>query len=101
MINIIEQKIQENIQYEVLDIVNESNQHSGPATDSHFKVTIVSSEFEGVGLVKRHQRVYQILSEQLAGPIHALAIHAYTPEQWKLKAQAPSSPNCMGGSKED
>lgn len=83
---------------EVLDIVNESHMHSGPATDSHFKVVIVSAAFDGLRPVARHQKVYGLLSAELAGPVHALSVHAYTPSEFDPQA-VPLSPNCRGGSK--
>ncbi|MDX1492349.1 MAG: BolA/IbaG family iron-sulfur metabolism protein [Pseudohongiellaceae bacterium] len=80
-----------------LEVLNESHMHSGPATESHFKIIAVSSEFEGVSPVKRHQRLYEILAQELKGGVHALALHLYTPEQWAQKnASAPLSPNCAG-----
>lgn len=93
----IESRLREAIPLEHLDILNESHMHSGPATESHFKVTAVSSAFEGMSAVKRHQRLYQLLDEQLRNGIHALALHTYTPAEWQRKnAVAPRSPDCMG-----
>lgn len=93
----IESRLREAIALEHLDILNESHMHSGPATESHFKVTAVSSAFEGMSAVKRHQRLYQLLDEQLRNGIHALALHTYTPAEWQRKnAVAPRSPDCMG-----
>lgn len=83
-----------------IEVEDESHGHNvAPGAQSHFKVTLVSSEFEGLMAVKRHQKVYQLLAEELTGSVHALALHLYTPEQWAEKGQAPASPACMGGSK--
>ncbi|MGH7830352.1 MAG: BolA family protein [Candidatus Binatia bacterium] len=50
----------------------------------HFQVWIVSSLFEGKGLVDQHQMVYAALKEALGTErIHALSLKTYTPEQWK------------------
>jgi len=85
-----------NPQYLVVE--NESHQHSGPAQDSHFKVTLVSVRFEGQRSVGRHRQVYQALDCLMSQPIHALALHTYTPEEWTLrKGPAPDSPRCKGG----
>ncbi len=82
-----------------IKVVNESHMHSGPATDSHFKLVIVSAAFEGSRAVARHQSVYQILAEELAGEVHALALHLYTPGEWQVTNNSvPASPNCKGGS---
>ena len=84
----------------VLDVVNESSQHNVPPdSETHFKVVIVSEQFVGRRKVARHQQVYGAVAEQLAGPVHALALHTYTPEEWQVQGNSPESPNCMGGSK--
>ncbi len=50
----------------------------------HFQVVVVSSSFEGKGLVDQHQMVYGALKESLGSEhIHALALKTYTPEQWQ------------------
>ncbi len=49
----------------------------------HFQAIVVSSEFEGKGLVDQHRLVYDALREVMAGDIHALALKTYTPEQWR------------------
>lgn len=86
----------------VLQVVNESSQHSVPAnSETHFKVVIVSEDFTTLRKVARHQKVYSVLAAQLEGPVHALALHTYTPEEWQQRETAPESPNCMGGSKGD
>lgn len=54
-------------------------------TRDHYKVTVVSPVFEGKMLLERHQMVNEALREPLKGPIHALAIEAYTETQWQAK----------------
>ncbi|MBV1920305.1 MAG: BolA/IbaG family iron-sulfur metabolism protein, partial [Pseudomonadales bacterium] len=50
--------------------------------------------------VARHQMVYKVLSDEVEGPVHALAIHTYTNQEWETtNASAPDSPNCAGGGK--
>lgn len=95
----IEQKLTEQLIPVMLSVENESHMHSVPPnSETHFKVVIVSDVFEGLSRVKRQQLVYKVLSEEIAGPIHALAQHTYTPKQWAEKnGDTPSSPNCMGG----
>ncbi len=67
-----------------LDIVNESELHAGhrssPGTgESHFRILIVSESFTGKSRVERHRLVNDLLAEELAGRIHALALKAYAP----------------------
>jgi len=48
--------------------------------DDHLQVTVISSEFNGLSLVKQHQLVYSALKEELATEaIHALALKTKTP----------------------
>lgn len=98
---IIEKKIHDHLASEYLQVINESDMHNVPAgSESHFKVTIVSPEFEGKMLVAQHRLINAILKEELEGSIHALALHTYTPEQWLEKSGiSPVSPPCLGGDK--
>lgn len=81
-----------------LEVVNESHQHNvAPGSESHFKVTLVSSAFVGRRQVQRHQAVYGVLAEELSGGVHALALHTYAPEEWQGPKSVPASPECLGG----
>ncbi|WP_043530538.1 BolA family protein [Litchfieldella xinjiangensis] len=95
----IEDKLQA-LEPDFLQVENESHRHSVPAnSETHFKVTLVSSRFQGLMPVKRHQQIYAVLAEELSGPVHALALHLYTPQEWQSRGgNRPDSPNCRGGS---
>ncbi len=82
-----------------LEVLDESHMHSR-GLETHYKVVLVSSAFEGLNAVKRHQKVYATLGE-LMGQFHALALHTYTPAEWQQQGAAPDSPTCRGGSKHD
>ena len=48
--------------------------------NDHLQVTVISSEFNGLSLVKQHQVIYSALKEELASEaIHALALKTETP----------------------
>jgi BolA protein len=69
-----------------LDVINESELHAGhrssPGTgESHFRINVVSEKFTGKTRVERHRLINELLAEELAGRIHALAIHASAPEE--------------------
>ena len=82
----------------LLRVENESHRHNVPRdSETHFKVTLVTASFEGERSVRRHQSVYSVLAEWLEGPVHALALHTYTPEEWENTGVAPDSPDCRGG----
>jgi len=95
----IEQQLNRSFDPRFLEVANESHQHSVPPdSETHFRVVLVSAAFAGVSRVARHQRVYRVLAPQLEGPVHALALHTYTPEEWQRRQTAPASPACRGGS---
>lgn len=97
---LIEQKLMASFSPSFMDIQNESHTHNVPPnSETHFKVTLVSDQFTGLRSVARHQQVYKVLQDELAGPVHALALHIYTEQDWQQRNQeAPSSPKCLGGS---
>ncbi len=99
---VIEEKLRAAFSPLHLDVINESNNHNvPPGSESHFKVTIVSKNFEGERLIKRHRAVNSVLSEELSGKIHALAMHTYTEKEWHefYADNTPESPQCAGGGK--
>ncbi len=98
----IETRLQDRFKPMHLEVVNESHMHNvPPGSESHFKVTLVSEQFDGQMLIKRHRAVNQAMAE-LMDQIHALALHTMTPEEWFAKGgQAPESPPCLGGCKEN
>jgi BolA protein len=70
-----------------IQITDDSAQHAGHAGASaggHFTVTIVAAAFAGKARVARHRMVYDALADAMQRGIHALAITAYTPEEFAL-----------------
>uniref|UniRef100_A0A8B9ZBE9 BolA family member 1 n=1 Tax=Buteo japonicus TaxID=224669 RepID=A0A8B9ZBE9_9AVES len=93
---------------------DESSRHGGPpGAETHFAVVVVSGRFAGLPPLQRHRLIHAALHAELAGPLHALAIVAKTPQQWEndphhqvLCLSPPSvtprwgqSPNLGGGAK--
>lgn len=95
----ITNKIQDAMNPLHLEVENESHMHNVPTgSESHFKILVVSEQFDGQMLIKRHRLLNSILSEELT-QIHAMALHTMTPDEWAEKGAAPSSPPCEGGGK--
>ena len=90
----IEDKLAAALDLKHLEVVNESGNHNvPPGSESHFKVVLVSEDFDGERLVNRHRRVNEILADELRDSIHALAIH--TEAEWRERSgNAPMSPPC-------
>lgn len=69
---------------DALDVVDESELHRGhggwrEGGETHFRVAIRSAQFAGKSRLERQRLVYGVLAEELAGPVHALAIAARAP----------------------
>ena len=91
----IEHTLSDNFNLSHLEVINESHMHSGPNTESHFKVILVSDEFEDVKLVQRHRRINELLKFELENGVHALSLHLFTNNEWKDKEEyVKDSPPC-------
>ncbi len=80
----IQQKLTERLAPARLDITDESHLHAGHVGaraegESHFRVEILSATFEGMNRVARQRLVYDILRDELAAGLHALALKTLTP----------------------
>jgi len=67
-----------------LRVIDESHLHAGhagarPEGETHFRIEITAAAFAGRGRVDRHRLVYDALADELAGPVHALAVVARAP----------------------
>jgi len=94
----ITQKLSEALSPAYLSVENESHMHNvAPGSESHFKVIVASEQFVGKSLVDRHRMINRILAEELSGPVHALALHTLSEEEWKDSPDVPDSPPCRGG----
>ena len=70
---------------EVINLINKKLPNSKILVENlkgndHLQVTVISSEFNGLSLVKQHQLVYSALKKELATEvIHALALKTEAP----------------------
>jgi BolA protein len=84
--DLITEKLTEAFVPQSLEVVDESHQHEGhgghrPGGETHFRVYIVSNAFRGKSRLERHRMINTALSRELQSGVHALAIHAATPEE--------------------
>jgi len=82
--DIITEKLTSAFSPQSLNVVDESHLHAGHAGSreggqTHYRVYIVSNAFEGKSRVDRHRMINTALAAELAGGVHALAIHAAAP----------------------
>jgi BolA protein len=83
-VDIITQRLTEAFHPESLNVIDESQQHVGhagyrPGGETHYRVYIVSEAFRGKSRLERHRAINAVLAAELAGGVHALAVHADAP----------------------
>lgn len=89
-IDILKEKLNHAFSPSLLEVEDDSLRHAGHreagnSTESHFNVILVASCFEGMPLVKRHQKVYTILDAEMKSTIHALSLKTLTPQEYAKK----------------
>ncbi len=85
----IREKLSQSFEVIYIDLIDESHLHANHREGSadggtHFRLLIVSPDFDDCNRLKRHRMVYDVLSSELSDYIHALVIKAVTPEEYKL-----------------
>jgi BolA protein len=82
--DIITDKLNSTFSPQSLKVEDESHMHAGhsghrPEGQTHYRVYIVSQAFQGKSRIDRHRMINAALATELAGGVHALAIHAAAP----------------------
>jgi BolA protein len=88
----IETKLRDAFAPEALEVINESHLHAGHhhhgsdhheafdgSGETHFRIRIVAEAFVGLSRIDRHRRINEALADELAGPVHALALEPTAP----------------------
>ena len=88
------QRLKAALQPTVLQVVDESALHAGhagaqPGGQTHFRLTIVSERFAGLGRLARQRLVYEAAGSLMGDPIHALAIRASSPDEASARETLP------------
>jgi BolA protein len=86
----IHSKLTEALKPHEIMVTDESARHAGHAGarradgtmgETHFHIRIVAVAFEGLARVERQRQVHAALSDELAGPVHALSLTLLTPAE--------------------
>ncbi len=82
----IRARLEAELSPESLQVEDESHMHVGHEGAKgglgHFRVLVVSDRFRGQSPIKRHRLVYQAMGDLMQTDIHALAIDAFTPDEF-------------------
>lgn len=92
----LEEKLNTGLSPLILKVINESPDHNVPEqSESHFRVLIVSDQFKGLSPIKRHQKVHNLIKEELK-IVHAFSQSTFTSEEWvNGGGKIPASPPCQ------
>lgn len=76
---VMREKLQAAFQPQSLEVIDESEQHRGhggwrEGGETHFRVRMAARAFDGQTRVANQRAVNRVLAEELAGPVHALAL---------------------------
>ena len=90
----IARKLNEALSPQRLVVTDESHLHAGhagsrPGGESHFRLLIVAAAFEGLSRVDRQRAVNRVLEQELAGPVHALAMRTLSPQEAERDEATP------------
>ena len=82
--DVITKKLTEAFAPDSLRVEDESDRHLGhaghrPSGQTHYRVYIVAEAFRGKSRIERHRAINAVLTAELGGGVHALAIHAAAP----------------------
>jgi BolA protein len=76
-------RLEDGLDPDHLEVIDDSHRHAGHAGAAdgrgHFTVLIVSQRFAGLGTLKRHKLVYEVVGDMMTTDIHALSIQALAP----------------------
>ncbi|HKX11834.1 MAG TPA: BolA family protein [bacterium] len=85
----IEEILKKTFSPEHLEVEDDSAKHAGHAGarqgGGHYKVTLVTAQFSGKGLVEQHRMVNEALRELFGSEVHALALQTYDPAAWRTR----------------
>jgi BolA family transcriptional regulator, general stress-responsive regulator len=82
----IAEALQAELTPQALEVIDESHLHAGhsgarPEGETHFRLDVVASAFEGKSRVERHRLVNAVLDPAFKRGLHALALRARTPAE--------------------
>ena len=99
------QRIEEKLTLECsptyLLVEDESKNHHVPQNaQTHYKIVLASPIFNDLTRISRHRIINNLLKNEFDEGMHALSMHLFTPDEWKIQNQSVlNSPSCKDGYK--
>jgi len=89
---IIEQRLRERLAADHVEVIDDSAAHAdhlgARGGGGHFRVVVVSPNFEGLSTLASQRLVYHALGDLMTTHIHALQMQTLTPNAWRQLTEA-------------
>ena len=79
--------VADEIRAAIVTAVPDAEVHIYDPDGQHFQALVISAEFEGLALVRQHQKVMKALKTAFETNVHALGLKTFTPEKWANEKQ--------------
>tara|TARA_Y100000590_G_C15456744_1_gene914879 strand:+ start:360 stop:638 length:279 start_codon:yes stop_codon:yes gene_type:complete len=90
VIDRIKNLLESNLNIHSISIDDLSNQHKNHNNDGggHYKINLISDDFENISLLDRHKKIYLILKDMIKKEIHAVSLNLSTVKEYTKKSEA-------------
>ena len=82
--------LESNLNINSISIDDLSHKHKNHNHDGggHYKINLISDDFENISLLDRHKKVYLILKDMIKKEIHAVSLNLLTVKEHSKKSEA-------------
>ena len=91
--NQIQSILENSLNCKILEVIDESSNHSRGGVEAHFKVVVVSDDFLALSMIERHKKLNFLLID-IFPQVHALSLRPYDKNEWQKLKSTPTSPLC-------
>ena len=86
----IKNLLESNLNIHSVSIDDLSHKHKNHNHDGggHYKINLISNDFENVSLLDRHKKIYLILKDMIKKEIHAVSLNLLTVKEYSKKSEA-------------
>ena len=77
-----------NIHSVSIDDLSHKHKNHNHGGGGHYKINLISNDFENISLLDRHKKVYLILKDMIKKEIHAVSLNLLTEKEYSEKSEA-------------